>query len=162
MIRVLEFVNVINRFDFVDSIVRRANADKFEMYVCVRSEDHFIEKPETFDAGRYAVLAGESRLSIAGTAWKLSRLLKKWDIDILHAHHYDQAVIAWLATKLSPKVRLVIGRHYSDALYRLPDKWKSRFFIGLEQIVNRQRRSYYCAFANDIRYPDGKTEYCIG
>ena len=35
----------------------------------------------------------------------LASLLRRWRADILHTHHYDQAVIGWLATRLYPKTR---------------------------------------------------------
>lgn len=137
MIRVLEFADVINRYDFIDTLVEYADPKRFEMSVCVRSEEHGIAEPMRPRSGKYKLLKGTSRPSIPAAAWKLSRLLKEWEIDVVHAHHYDQAIIAWLATKLYRRTKLVIGRHYSDSLYRLSDKLKSRILIGLEQAINR-------------------------
>ena len=37
MIRVLQFADVTNRYDFIDNIVQRADRDQFEIGVCVRS-----------------------------------------------------------------------------------------------------------------------------
>lgn len=137
MIRVLEFADFINRFDFIDTLVHFVDPAKFEMSVCVRSEAHNIAKPEYSDPIKYRLIEGNSRSGIVPTAWKLSRLLREWKIDVLHAHHYDQAVVGWIATKLYPKTKLVIGRHYSDSLYRLPAGWKAKTLIGLEQRINR-------------------------
>lgn len=137
MIRVLEFANVINRYDFIDTLVHYANPATFEMSVCMRTEQHNIATPEYREQIKYALIEGNTRAGILPTAWKLSRVLREWKIDLLHAHHYDQAVIGWLATKLYPKTRLVIGRHYSDSIYRLPQAWKTKMFLGLEQIINR-------------------------
>lgn len=137
MIRVLQFADVINRYDFIDTLVEYADPKRFEMSVCVRSEEHGIAEPMRPRSGKYRLLKGTSRTNIPAAAWKLSKLLKEWEIDVVHAHHYDQAVIAWLATKLYRRTKLVIGRHYSDSLYRLSDKRKSRIFIGLEQAINR-------------------------
>ena len=39
MIRVLQFADVINRYDFIDNIVQRADRDRFEVGVCVRTEE---------------------------------------------------------------------------------------------------------------------------
>ena len=137
MIRILEFADVINRYDFIDTLVHFADPAKFEMSVCVRSEDHNIAAPEYPESIKYRLIKGNSRVGTVPTAWKLSRLLREWKIDILHAHHYDQAIVGWLATKLYPKTKLVIGRHYSEALCRLPNGWKAKTLIGLEQIINR-------------------------
>lgn len=137
MIRVLQFADVINRHDFIDTLVEYADPARFEMSVCVRSEDHGIARPVVPRSGKYRLIEGTSRTNIPTAAWKLSRLLKEWDIDVVHAHHYDQAIIAWLATRIYRRPKLVIGRHYSDSLYRLPGKVKSRVFVGLEQVINK-------------------------
>lgn len=136
MIRVLQFADVINRYDFIDTLVEYADGARFEMSVCVRSEKHGIAKPLEPTSGKYRVIKGTSRSAIPLAAWRLSRLLEEWDIDIVHAHHYDQAIIAWLATRLHPKTKLVIGRHYSDSIYRIPSRIKSKAFLRLEQAVN--------------------------
>lgn len=137
MIRVLQFANVINRHDFIDTLVHYADPRRFEMSVCVRSENHGIARPEYNGPVKYRLIEGESRRRAPAAAWQLARLMKEWKIDVVHAHHYDQAVIAWMATRMYPKAKLVIGRHYSDFLYRLPGKLKREVFIGVEQIVNR-------------------------
>ena len=137
MIRVLQFADVINRHDFIDTLVHYADPARFEMSVCVRTEQHGIEAPEYPSPIKYKLLQGTSRWRIPAAAIKLARLLREWDIDVLHAHHYDQAIAGWIATKLHPATRLVIGRHYSDFLYRLPQKWKRDIFIGVEQMINR-------------------------
>lgn len=137
MIRVLEFADVINRYDFIDTLVHYSDRAKFEVSVCVRSEEHNILAPEYAEPIKYRLIEGKSRAGIVPAAWKLSRILRDWNIDLLHAHHYDQAIIGWIATRLYPKTKLVIGRHYSNSLYRLPDGYKAKMLIGLEQIINR-------------------------
>lgn len=136
MIRVLQFADIINRYDFIDTIIQFANPEEFEINICVRSEQHNIAAPVFHERSKYKLLKGRSKKNLFSTAWKLSRLLKKWNIDILHTHHFDQAIIGWLATKLYPKTKLVIGRHYSDALYRLPNKLKQKLFLKIEQKIN--------------------------
>ncbi len=137
MIRVLQFADVINRYDFIDTLVEYAEPARFEMSVCVRSEEHGIAEPMRPRSGKYKVIAGTSRSNIPMAAWRLARLLREWQIDLLHTHHYDQAVIGWLATRLYGRTKLIVGRHYSDSIYRLPSRVKSRLFLSLEQSVNR-------------------------
>jgi glycosyltransferase involved in cell wall biosynthesis len=137
MIRVLEFADVINKADFIDTIVQHADPAAFEMSVCVRTEEHNIARPE-FPAGtKYRLLPGNTRRDAVQTAWRLARLLKEWKIDILHAHHFEQAMVAWIATRIYRKTKLVIGRHYSDSIYRQPSGFKRRSLLIVEQIVNR-------------------------
>jgi glycosyltransferase involved in cell wall biosynthesis len=137
MIRVLQFANIINRHDFIDTLVNYADPARFEMSVCVRSEESGIAAPEYGPEVKYRVLEGLGKRHIPRAAVKLARLMREWEIDVLHTHHYDQAVIGWLAVKLYPSVRLVVGRHYSDFIYRLPGRLKRGGYLGLEQIINR-------------------------
>ncbi|MER3431060.1 MAG: hypothetical protein C4324_08465 [Blastocatellia bacterium] len=137
MIRVLEFADVINRYDFIDSIVRYADRRRFSVSVCVRSEESNIEQPDYGAEIQYAYLPGNSRRDALTTAWKVSELLRKWEIDILHAHHFEQAIVGWLATRFYRKTKLVIGRHYSDAIYRNPSALKRKALLAIEQRINR-------------------------
>lgn len=136
MIRVLQFADLINRYDVIDSLVQYADPEKFEMSVCTQSEEHNIARPVFSETTKYKLLAGDSRRYILPTAWKLSKLLREWKIDVLHAHNYYPAVIGWLATRLYPRTNLIFGRHYSDLIQDLPGLKRS-FYLGLEQKVNR-------------------------
>jgi glycosyltransferase involved in cell wall biosynthesis len=137
MIRVLQFADVINRFDFIETLVNYADPAEFEMSVCVRTEDHNISRPEFGDGVKYKLLPGNSRKDALSTAWKLSQLLKEWQIDVLHAHHFEQIVVGWLATKINPATKLIVGRHYSDSIYRNPNASKRKLLLAFEQKINR-------------------------
>jgi len=137
MIRVLQFADVINRYDFIDNIVQRAAQEQFEIGVCVRTCASNIEAPVYAEDTPRWVLNGTSRREIPRAAYQLASLLRRWKADILHTHHYDQAVIGWLATRIYPKTRLVVGRHYSDSIYRSSRGWKRKVLLALEQAVNR-------------------------
>lgn len=103
MIRVLQFADVTNRYDFIDNIVQRADRDQFEIGVCVRSSASHIEAPVYADDTPRWVLNGTSRRQIPRAAYQLAHLLRRWRADILHTHLYDEAVIGWLATRIYPK-----------------------------------------------------------
>ena len=137
MIRVMQFADVINRYDFIDTIVQRANRGWFEVGVCVRAGESNIEAPVyPRDTPRWT-LNGASRREIPRAAVQLARLLRRWGADILHTHHYDQAVIGLLATRLHPGTKLVVGRHYSDAIYRSSWGWRRKALLAVERAVNR-------------------------
>jgi glycosyltransferase involved in cell wall biosynthesis len=137
MIRVLEFADIINRYDFIDNIVQQADRDRFEIGVCVRTDVCNIEAPVYGKNTPRWTLNGVSRREIPRAACELAGLLRRWKVDILHTHHYDQSIIGWLATRIYPQSRLVIGRHYSDAIYRSTQGLKRKALLTLEQIVNR-------------------------
>lgn len=140
-IRVLQFTEFVNRHDFVDTILRWANQERFLMGLCVRSEVSNVAAPAYSEQMPYWVIAGPQRSSLPKAVWQLAAILRHWKPDILHTHHFDQAMIGWLATRMHPPTRLVIGRHYSDAIYRLPaqgisenKKWA---LLRIEQMTNR-------------------------
>src|SRR5215467_4100157 len=124
MIRVLQFADIANRYDFIESIVRWADPKQFEMSVCVRSEKSHIALPLYRPHTVVHVLNGAGREKIPSAVNKLASIMRKMKIDIVHAHHFDQGVIAWLATRMYRKTALVVGRHYSDAIYRVPSLTK--------------------------------------
>jgi len=140
MIRVLQFADIVNRYDFIESIVRWADPNRFEMSVCVRSEKSNIERPVYRPHTVVHTLNGTGRAKIPVTVNRLALLLRKMKIDIVHAHHFDQSVIAWMATRLYRNTVLVIGRHYSDALYRVPTWVKRTGLLTIEQLINRAAR----------------------
>jgi glycosyltransferase involved in cell wall biosynthesis len=137
MIRVLQFADLVNRYDFIDNIVQRADRERFEVGICVRTSECNIEAPVLDPGTPRWVLNGVSRSGIPRAVWQLAALLRRWRADVLHTHHYDQAVIGWLATRVYPRTRLVVGRHYSDAIYRSARGWKRKGLLVLEQAVNR-------------------------
>ena len=71
MIRVLEFADVINRYDFIDTLVHYADPSIFEMSVCVRSEDQSIAATKYTEKTKYRLIKGNSRADILPAAWKL-------------------------------------------------------------------------------------------
>ena len=137
MIRVLQFADVINRYDFMDALVQRTDRGRFVIGVCVRTSESYFEAPVYPRDTPQWTLNGISRWEIPRAAFQLARLLRRWGADILHAHHYDQAVIGLLATWLYPGTKLVVGRHYSDAIYRSSRGWKRKALLAVEQAVNR-------------------------
>lgn len=136
-IRVLQFADIINRYDFIDNIIQHADRSRFSMSVCVRSEQSNIASPVFPEGIQHHKLNSTSRRDILRVAWQLGRLMRDWNINILHTHHYDAAIVGWLATRFYSPARLVVGRHYSDSIHRLPSVPKRRVLLQLEQLVNR-------------------------
>ena len=137
MIRVLQFVDNVERNDYVDVLVQRADPRRFQVGICVRSGHSNIAPPVYANGTPRWVLNGLSRRGMPRAVWELAGLMRRWRPDILHTHHYDATVIGWLASWLYPRVRLVVGRHYSDAIYRSSTGLKQKAYLGVEQMVNR-------------------------
>lgn len=137
-IKVLHFANIINHNDFIDVIVRYADSDRFVMMACSYRGFSNIEEPKyrtlkipyfqlSIDHGWFGMIAG---------AWRLARILKSEKIDILHTHHYYEAVIGRAACFLHPGTRHVIGRHYHDQFYLTTKGLKLRLYLFVEHFVN--------------------------
>ncbi len=136
MIRVMQFADLINKNDFIDIILKNADRREFELFACVRTRKTNIAAPVYPHDVPHFVLAGLSRWKIPLAAYRLAGMLRRQKIDVLHTHHYDQAVIGWLATRLHPATRLVVGRHYSNAIYLLARGWRKSLLLNIEAKVN--------------------------
>ena len=113
-----------------------------------------IEAPVYADDTPRWVLNGTSRWEAPRVAFRLAALLRRWRADILHTHHYDQAVIGWMATRIYPRTRLVIGRHYSDSIYRSTTGMKRKALLAFEQVVEPRGSPDRRSFGIRRRDPD--------
>ncbi len=136
MIRVLQFADLINRNDFIDVILQQANRAEFRMFACTRTTKSNITAPEYPPDVPHFLIPGLSRSHILPASVRLAGLLCLHSIDILHTHHYDQAVIGWLATRLSRRTRLLVGRNYSDAIYLLSSGLRKKLLLTIESQIN--------------------------
>lgn len=135
-IKVLHFTDIVNRFDFIDNVIRYVDKDKFEVGLCLTNPNSNIQPPSYPDDFPLWVIESRGRRSFPRVVRELARVLRTWGADIIHTHHYDPAVIGFLATRLYPQTKLVVGRHYSDAIYRIPSKVKRHVYLMVENAVN--------------------------
>jgi glycosyltransferase involved in cell wall biosynthesis len=133
-IRVLQVADVVNRHDFIDVIVEHADPRRFDMSVATFGRAPNIADPDYGDRGVPLVDLGAStgRRAYPRALARLRRLLSDRQIDVVHCHHYDPAVLTWLATRGS-SVRFVVGRHYSDAIELHTTGLRRRGYLGLER-----------------------------
>ena len=77
---------------------------------------------------------------------------------VLHAHHFEQAIVGWLATKLSPRDP-ACGR---PALFGFdvqePEQNEASGLLSLKQRINRHATRIVCAVQNDSRYSNQTSE----
>lgn len=137
--RVLHFADLVNRHDFIDNVVRNIDPQSVHMAVCTMGRPSNIEDPLYRESGiPYWQLRAPTRWQYPLTALRLAALLRRQRIDVVHAHHYEPCLIAAVATLLRPRSRLVVGRHYSDAIYLHTRGLRRRLMLGLEQLVTRR------------------------
>lgn len=135
MITVLHLSHIINSYDFIDVVIRHADRSRFRMLAATFTDDGSV-KPGSVE---YPVtnLGVRCRADFPRAAIHLWRFLNTERVDVLHAHHFDPTLVGVLATSYGHRPRLVIGRHYSDALYQLTPWWKRRAYLAVEGVCNR-------------------------
>lgn len=137
-VKVLHFTKVINRNDFIDVIVRYADAERFEMLACTYNKESNIEDPRYAEHGivhlSLDIQHGWWHLFLG--AWRLSKILSQQKVAVLHTHHYYEAIIGRLACWLSPGCRHVIGRHYHNQFYLTAQGFKRWYYLKVENWVN--------------------------
>ena len=133
MIRVLHFADIINRGDFIHNVLDHCDPGTFSMSAVTLDHRGTLNA----DPGGLSVvnLAAPNRRDIPWAVAALRALLARERIDILHVHHYVPGLIALAATRKLP-VALVIGRHYSDAIYSLSRGLRRRLYLRLERLCN--------------------------
>lgn len=140
-VRVLHLADGVNRYDFIDNVVRHLDPDRFSVGVATFTDESNIAPPLYADAGiPHWVLDNRSRAAEPLTALRLAALLRRERFDIVHTHHYDSALVGWAATRLARETRLVVGRHYLDAIHRYATGWRRRGLLAAEAVVNRGAR----------------------
>jgi glycosyltransferase involved in cell wall biosynthesis len=138
MIRVLHFVDVINRHDFIDSVLTSLDRSRFEVAALTLG-------PPGNRTGAY--LPDESyetqclhqplRLGSSASVLKhLLRRIREFKPDILQSHHYDESIVGAAAKVIGGVPGFVVGHHYSDHIYVLTRGLKRRIFLAGESAVN--------------------------
>lgn len=143
-IRVLHLARIINRYDFIDTIVRHLPRDRFAPEVATFEPQANIQEPQyaEIDLPHHLIPVPSYKAYPAylRAAWQLSRLLRQRKIPILHTHHYWEGFVGALAKKLYPNFQLVVHRHYTEDIQRLPHP-KRTVLERLEKWIYRQAQA---------------------
>ncbi len=137
-IRVLHFAGIINRHDFIDSVLARLDRSRFQVSaltsVPARRDGAYAENEKY----PIKVLNFEfNRRSYPKMLKALIGEIKRFQPHILQAHHYDENLIASVALRLTGVPSYVIGHHYSDHIYYLTRGIKRMALLALEGFCNR-------------------------
>jgi glycosyltransferase involved in cell wall biosynthesis len=138
VIRVLHFNHIIHPYDVVDTALSRIDQSKFDLRALT---------------GQLAPPAGEYR---AGANYKIRCLdfpfsqrtylrmfrslvdeIRRFRPQVLHAHGFNENLIAALAVRYADVPCYILGRHYSDHIYFLTQGMKQRAFLAAEGFSNR-------------------------
>ncbi len=137
-IRVFHFADTINRFDFIDNVVRHLDCDVFSTGVVTFGREANIASPRFTESGiPQFVLDVSRKTDLARAVRELATVLRREQVDVLHTHHYFPGAIGAAAVQLAGTTRLVIGRHYSEEIHLLPGIIRRTFFLQIESAINR-------------------------
>lgn len=138
MIRVLHFNNAIYPYDVVDTALARIDRSKFDLLALTGLAappvaDYTVgEKYKIYCLGYKFERRSYSKMFLA-----LINNIRSFRPHILHAHGYDENIIASLAVKVARVPCYVIGRHYSDHIYYLTRGLKRKAFLAAEGFCNK-------------------------
>ena len=137
-IRILHFAHVINRYDFADTVLSRLDRDRFETAAVAGlapTRTGAYSESEQYPCQ----LLGYRfhRRAYPRMLRDLLKAMRRFRPHILHAHHFDENLVAALAFRVSPVPAYVLGRHYSDQIYLWASGWKRRVFLAAENFSNR-------------------------
>jgi len=138
MIRVLHFSNIINPYDFIDIVLTRFDKSNIELLA--------LTGQTVPPAGDYTV-GQKYEIQYLGYKFErrnylkmfltLTNKIRSFRPHVLHAHHFDENVIASLAVKAAHVPCYVIGRHYSDHIYFLTRGMKRKAYLAAEGFCNK-------------------------
>jgi glycosyltransferase involved in cell wall biosynthesis len=138
-INVLHFAKIISRNDFVDSIVSNLDPILFDVHVAVFKDASLTLTPLYKEKNIIGYNLNEPNArNIIKILPFLSGIIKDQKINIVHAHLFEEQFIAAILKVWHPKVKFVIGRHYSDEIYLLHSGIKRKVWITLENLANKK------------------------
>lgn len=139
-IRILHLARVINRYDFIDTVVRHLPREHFSVEVATFQPESNIEAPNYAAVGipHHVITVADMR-SYGGyvrAAWRLTKFLRQRRIQILHTHHFWEGVIGALTHRMYPRFKFVLHRHYTEDIVRVGG-WKKHLLLRLERLSYR-------------------------
>ena len=144
--RILHFSHIINRCDIIDSVLTRLDRSRFQVSALTGMPSRSVGAYEASEAYETRCLDFPfTRASYPRMLWALLRQIRRFRPDIVHAHHYDENVIASIAVRLAGVPCYIGTRHYSDHIYILTRGLKRAAFLKAE--------AFYISRANRVLVP---------
>jgi glycosyltransferase involved in cell wall biosynthesis len=137
MIRALHFNNAIYPYDVVDTALTRFDKAKIDLLAMTGQATPPVgeytvgEKYEVQCLGYKFERRNYSKMFLA-----LTNKIREFRPQVLHAHGFDENLIASLAVRAARVPCYVIGRHYSDHIYFLTRGFKRKAYLAAESFCN--------------------------
>ncbi len=137
-IRVLHFAGIINRHDFIDSVLSRLDRSRFEVSAITSIPPRRTGVYSSNTTYPNRVLGFPfCRSTFLRTVTALVREVREFRPHILQSHHYTETLAAAMVVRRCGIPGFVIGHHYSDHIYVLAKGLKRQVYLAGEAFCNR-------------------------
>lgn len=138
MIRALHFSNAILPYDVVDTALTRFDRARIDLLALTGLDMPAAGDYRVGDKYEVQTLGYKfERRSYSKMFLSLTRKILAFRPHVLHAHGYDENLIASLAVKVARVPCYVIGRHYADHIYYLTRGLKRKAYLAVEGFCNK-------------------------
>jgi glycosyltransferase involved in cell wall biosynthesis len=138
-IRILHFARIVNRSDFIDTVLARLDRSLFDVRALVGLP---AKRSGGYPPGAaYPIrILGFSfdYVNLVRMFLALASEIRAFRPHVVHAHHFNENVVASLALRSKMRPAYVIGHHYSDHIYFLTRGLKRRVLLGAEAFCNHR------------------------
>ena len=135
-IRVLHVTNVETENYYLNNLVDHTDRREAQLFAATFGRSgSFVEGFENRGARAFA-LDCMSRRRYREAARRLREIIQSEKIDLIHTHLFEPTLVAMSAAR-SLKKKVIVTRHHSDALYRIPNTLKRMAYLAAERWINR-------------------------
>jgi glycosyltransferase involved in cell wall biosynthesis len=135
-LRILHVINVETSNYYLNNLVDyTAKEDVQFSFVTFGSAGSFIDDLRSRRVTAYA-LNTLRRTKYFRAARELFKIIRQDEIDIVHTHLFDPTLIGLVIAKLRHR-KVVVTRHHSDAVHQLKNRLTRRFYLTLENYINK-------------------------
>lgn len=140
-------------------ILSLLNRQLFQPIVCCIRQHGYVDEKIRELASEFICLRMKRRYNLPGEVWKLRRIVKEHNIDLIHTGVFGSEfspllvalttgvpVIAFLPTTYDLKARFAAEGAGSSILY-----WKSRIFYMVHAVLARLVKVHYIAYSQTIK-----------
>lgn len=156
-IRVLHVTNVGPENYYLNNLCDYTDPSQVEyLAVTLGESSGFLESLRQRGVTGYALHCG-TRMQYPKAAWLLRQIIRREQIDIVHAHLFEPTLLSVIVAGLCGR-KLVVTRHHSDAVHRVPRRLKRNLYLNLEGWINH-RASHIIAPSRRVREVLTEMEY---
>jgi glycosyltransferase involved in cell wall biosynthesis len=135
--KVLHIIDVTVNNPYLNNLCDETNGAEIEYsFVTFAPPGGFVENIEKRGKKVYALNAGK-KWRYALVLGKLWKIIKEIDPDVVNTHLFYPTLIGLTFAKWQGR-KTVLTRHHSDAVYVLTSVLKKKFYLALENYINRR------------------------